>query len=100
MDASRVLLVLFIYLRFLSICVRADKIKHRSGLCVRLSDVVSLSLYPSLSLSLFLCPVLLQASVFAEAFPSPPGSPGDPGDPEAVPTLTRLLGGRTSQDQG
>ncbi|XP_053279053.1 DNA ligase 1 [Pleuronectes platessa] len=38
------------------------------------------------------------ASVFAEAFPSPPGSPQ--GDPHPVPTLTQLLRGGASQDQG
>ncbi|XP_013871411.1 uncharacterized protein si:ch211-14c7.2 [Austrofundulus limnaeus] len=40
------------------------------------------------------------ASVFAEAFPSPPAaSPGDPCDLDAIPTLTQLLGGRAGQDQ-
>ncbi|XP_035011189.2 uncharacterized protein si:ch211-14c7.2 isoform X2 [Hippoglossus stenolepis] len=38
------------------------------------------------------------ASVFAEAFPSPPGS--SPGDLHAVPTLAQLLRGGASQDQG
>ncbi|XP_023271833.1 uncharacterized protein LOC111662266 [Seriola lalandi dorsalis] len=40
-------------------------------------------------------------AVFAEAFPSLPGSSsGDSGDLDAVPTLTQLLRGRASQDQG
>ncbi|KAG7217574.1 hypothetical protein INR49_021260 [Caranx melampygus] len=40
-------------------------------------------------------------AVFAEAFPSLPGSSsGDSCDHEAVPTLTQLLRGRASQDQG
>ncbi|XP_026228605.1 uncharacterized protein si:ch211-14c7.2 [Anabas testudineus] len=40
-------------------------------------------------------------SVFAEAFPSPPGSSaGGPCDLDTVPTLTQLLRGRASQDQG
>ncbi|XP_034723172.1 uncharacterized protein si:ch211-14c7.2 isoform X2 [Etheostoma cragini] len=40
------------------------------------------------------------AAVFAEAFPSPASSSSDPCDHDPVPTLTKLLRGRTSQDQG
>ncbi|KAM6933982.1 uncharacterized protein FYW49_002228 [Xenentodon cancila] len=41
------------------------------------------------------------ASAFAEAFPSLPGpSTGDSCSLDAVPTLTQLLRGRASQDQG
>ncbi|XP_032367925.1 uncharacterized protein si:ch211-14c7.2 [Etheostoma spectabile] len=40
------------------------------------------------------------AAVFAEAFPSPASSSSDPCDHDTVPTLTKLLRGRTSQDQG
>ncbi|XP_047191668.1 uncharacterized protein si:ch211-14c7.2 isoform X3 [Scophthalmus maximus] len=41
------------------------------------------------------------ATVFAEAFPSPPGSsPSDPHDLDTVPTLTQLLRRRASQHQG
>ncbi|XP_054462524.1 uncharacterized protein si:ch211-14c7.2 [Anoplopoma fimbria] len=41
------------------------------------------------------------ASVFAEAFPSlPRSSSSDPSDLHTVPTLTQLLRGRASQDQG
>ncbi|KAM9318771.1 uncharacterized protein KZ484_023079 [Pholidichthys leucotaenia] len=41
------------------------------------------------------------ASVFAAAFPSPPGpSSGDPCDLRTVPTLTQVLQGRAGQDQG
>ncbi|XP_041797259.1 uncharacterized protein si:ch211-14c7.2 [Chelmon rostratus] len=41
------------------------------------------------------------AAVFAEAFPSlPASSSSDPRDLDAVPTLTQLLRGKASQDQG
>ncbi|XP_035856895.1 uncharacterized protein si:ch211-14c7.2 [Sander lucioperca] len=41
------------------------------------------------------------AAVFAEAFPSlPASSSSDPCDHDTVPTLTQLLRGRASQDQG
>ncbi|RVE65203.1 hypothetical protein OJAV_G00133180 [Oryzias javanicus] len=42
------------------------------------------------------------ASVFTEAFPTPPDSPGsdpcDPCDLDAIPTLTQLLRGKATQD--
>lgn len=44
---------------------------------------------------------LLQVSLFAEAFPSlPDSSSSDPCDLDTVPTLTQVLRGRASQDQG
>lgn len=44
---------------------------------------------------------LLQAAVFAEAFPSlPASSSSDSCDLGAVPTLTQLLRGEAGQDQG